>query len=144
MLSQLLDARRPPRSLWTPPYAVLRKQAGFEVRRYGPYAFAEADVADGFGGEGRAFGALAAGLGSGGAAMTTPVLSGPGLAMATGGSGGAGRRALRFALSPTDADKYRPGPGVRLGSEPEGLVAATRIGWREAGSPDGAAAALLP
>ena len=45
MLSQLLDPKRTPLELETPPYLVLRKTAGYEVRRYQPFVVAEAPVA---------------------------------------------------------------------------------------------------
>lgn len=77
MLSQVLDLRRTPQGLESPPYSLLLKKAQYEVRKYDPFLVAEAPGS----GPG-AFGVLAGYIFGRNAdqqsmAMTTPVLTSP-------------------------------------------------------------------
>jgi hypothetical protein len=126
--SQVADLKRSP-DIWSPPYQLVRKQrGGLEVRAYEAFRVMEGRVVSpNASGDLRItlFRALAGMLGSTGASMTTPVLSAPsagGGAVAFEEQGdGPASRAMRFALSPPDADRVASALAAGTARPPTGV-----------------------
>jgi hypothetical protein len=142
MFSQVAALNPPPAGLEQPPAALLLKRKGYEVRRYAPFAVAEAP-----GGDSEAFGALAGYLFGANAAgermeMTAPVFSAP----AAAEPGGGGGQRMQFFLGGGAAAAGAPAPRdarVRVREAPGGVFAVAAFsGFALAGEVERRAAEL--